>query len=79
MKKFFGITDSYKFEWNDLRALVTVVNVILVMRYGLSIAWFGLAVAGLGLIRDFCADRHLNGIIMHFASFALNTFFLLSA
>lgn len=79
MKKFFGITDSYKFELNDLRTLVTVVNVILVMRYGLSIAWFGLAVAGLELIRDFCSDRHLNGIIMHCASFALNAFFVLSA
>jgi len=77
MKKFFGITESYRFEWNDLRCAVTILNVVLIMIYGLSIAWFGLAVAAIGIVKDICSDRHLNGILMHLASVVLNLYFLL--
>lgn len=76
VKRFFGINSAYKFEWNDLRAIITIINVILIMIFGLSIAWFGLAVAIVGLIRDFTSDRHLNGILMHLASVVLNLYFI---
>ena len=61
MKEFFKIEGKYKFEYNDLRALITVINVILIMIFGLSIAWFGLAVALIGVIKDLKVDRHING------------------
>lgn len=76
VKKFFNIETSYKFEWNDLRALVTILNVLLIMKFGLSIAWFGLAVAIIGLIKDFTSDRHISGILMHLASVVLNLYFI---
>lgn len=77
MKKFFKIETPYKFEYNDLRALITVINVILIMIFGLSIAWFGLAVALIGVIKDLKIDRHINGLVMHLASVALNVYFLI--
>ncbi len=77
IKKFFRIETAYKFEWNDLRAIITIINVVLIMIFGLSIAWFGLAVALLGLARDFTKDRHINGILMHLSSVILNIYFLL--
>ena len=77
MKKFFRIEESYKFEWNDLRALITFINVILIMIFGLSIAWFGLIIALIGLIKDFTTDRRINGILMHFSSAILNVYFLI--
>ena len=67
---------KYKFEWNDLRAVITLINVILVMRYGLSIAWFGLAVACIGLVKDFTIDKRINGAVMHGATALLNIHFL---
>ena len=67
---------KYKFEWNDLRAAVTVINVILIMIYGLSIAWFGLAVALVGIIKDVTTDKKWNGFIMHMANVVLNVYFL---
>lgn len=76
VKQFFGINSAYKFEWNDLRAIITIINVVLIMIFGLSIAWFGLAVAVVGLVRDFTSDRHLNGILMHLASVVLNLYFI---
>lgn len=76
MKQFFGIESAYRFEYNDLRALITVINVILIMKFGLSIAWFGLLVASIGLLKDIVLDRHINGMIMHFANVVLNLFFL---
>ena len=67
---------NYKFEWNDLRAAVTVVNVILIMIYGLSIAWFGLVVALIGIVKDVTTDKKWNGFIMHMANAILNIYFL---
>lgn len=77
MKKFFKIETPYKFEYNDLRALITVINVVLIMIFGLSIAWFGLAVALIGVIKDLKIDRHINGLVMHLASVALNVYFII--
>lgn len=77
MKEFFRIEEPYRFEYNDLRALITVINVILIMIFGLSIAWFGLAVAVIGVIKDLKVDRHINGLVMHLASVALNVYFLI--
>ena len=77
MKKFFGIDKPYEFEWNDLRCLITVVNVVLIMIYGLSIAWFGLAVALVGVVKDLTKDRRINGLIMHLSNVALNVYFLI--
>lgn len=76
MKNFFNFNTAYKFEWNDLRAFITVINVVLIMMFGLSIAWFGLAVAVLGVVKDLVIDRKLNGLIMHLANVALNIYFL---
>ena len=69
---------KYTFEYNDLRAFITVINVILIMQYGLSIAWFGLAVGLVGLLKDITVDKHINGAVMHLANVALNVFFLIS-
>lgn len=76
MKKFFRIEESYKFEWNDLRCVITAVNVVLIMIYGMSIAWFGLAVAVIGIVKDLVADRRVSGLLMHVANAALNIYFL---
>ena len=77
MKEFFRVNEPYRFEWNDLRAFITVINVVLIMIYGLSIAWFGLAVALIGIIKDLTVDRKINGLIMHLANVALNIYFLI--
>lgn len=76
VRKFFRIETNYKFEMNDLRAVIQIINVALIMIYGLSIAWFGLAIAAAGLIKDFTTDRHINGIAMHTANIVLNLYFL---
>lgn len=76
IKNFFRIETAYKFEMNDLRAVIQVINVALIMMFGLAISWFGLALAVFGLVKDFTTDRHINGIAMHLASAVLNVYFL---
>ena len=76
MKRFFNITENYKFEWNDLRCFITLINVILIMIYGFSIAWFGLAVAALGIIKDLTTDKRVNGLLMHVSNLILNLYFI---
>ena len=68
--------EKYNFEINDIRAVLTVVNVILIMQFGLSVAWFGLAISVFGLVKDWITDKHINGIIMHFSTIVLNIYFL---
>lgn len=76
IKKFFNIETSYQFEMNDIRSLIQVANVVLIMMFGLKVSWFGLALAGFGLIKDFTTDRHINSIVMHMAGAVLNIYFL---
>lgn len=76
VKKFFRIETAYQFDWNDLRALIQIVNVVLIMMFGLSIAWFGLAVAVFGLIRDLVKERRISGILMHLSGIVLNLYFI---
>lgn len=78
MKKFFNINENYKFDIGDLRAFTMVLNVILIMTIGLSSSWFGLALAILGLARDFHdINRRINGMVNHLASAVLNIYFLI--
>ena len=76
IKKFFKIEEKYRFEWNDLRCGITLLNIALIMIFGLKISWFGLVVALIGLIKDFTTDRHINGILMHLGNAVLNAYFL---
>lgn len=76
MKKFFGITEPFHFEWNDLRAFIQVINVALIMIFGLSVAWLGLAIALFGVIKDMSQHRHINDIVLHLTGVILNIHFL---
>ena len=76
IKRFFNITDPYSFEWNDLRCLATVINVVLVMVFGLSISWLGLGIALVGIVRDLTKERRVSGLVMHCSTLALNIYFL---
>lgn len=77
IKKIFSIEGKYKFEWNDIRCGITILNVILIMLFGLQVSWFGLAIAVFGVCKDFAQRRHINDVLMHCASVALNVYFLL--
>lgn len=78
MKKFFNITaNRYIFDYNDIRCLLTLVNVILVITFGLSVAWIGLAIAIFGTIRDMvCEERKINSTIQHLTMIILNVYFV---
>lgn len=77
MRNFFNVETAYRFEWNDLRALTMIMNVIFVMIFGFSASWFGLTIAAVGIIKDLTnKNRHVNDILMHGASIFLNCYFL---
>lgn len=79
IKQFFKIEGKYKFEWNDLRAFLMLVNVVLIMFNFQVGSIFGLTIASFGLVKDFTTDRHISGILMHTASAILNFYFLFIA
>ena len=76
VKSFFSSETKYHFEWNDLRAGITILNVILIMLFGLQVSWFGLAIALFGVCKDFSQHRHINDVLMHLSSVVLNIYFL---
>ena len=76
IKSFFNIQEAYNFEWNDLRTVITVINVLLIMRFGLSIAWFGLVIALLGMVKELTGNRHINCLVSYIATIVLNLYFI---
>jgi hypothetical protein len=76
IKNFFNITTTYHFEWNDVRTVITVLNVVLIMKFGLTVAWFGLAVAVLGMVKELKGNRHINCLVSYMATIALNVYFI---
>lgn len=77
IKKFFKVDGKYQFEWNDLRALLQLINVALIIFAGFSVgAIFGLIIATLGLVKDLIVDRHINGMALHLLGMILNIFIL---
>ena len=77
MKKFFGIEEKqYVFEWGDISALLTVLNVFFIV---MGIWWapfFGLANCVLAIVGIVKANAHLNAYIIQMALIVLNIFFL---
>ena len=76
IKNWFGIETAYRFEWNDARCGITILNVILIMLFGLQVSWFGLAIAVFGVFKDLSQHRHINDVLMHMSSVVLNLYFL---
>lgn len=77
VKEFFNIKGNYKFDYNDIRCLLTVLNVILILKFGLSVALIGLAIAIFGTIRDLVyEERRINSTIQHLAMVILNLYFV---
>lgn len=77
MKQFFGIVEPFRFEWNDLRAFIQLINIGLIMAFGLSVSWFGLAIAIFGVCKDLSQHRHINDVVLHLTGVILNTYFLI--
>lgn len=76
MKKFFRVEQPYQFEWNDLRCLGMIINVILIICFGLSVSWLGLGIALIGIVRDLTTERRVSGLLIHVSSAVLNIYFL---
>ena len=77
MKKFFNISGKYQFEVNDLHTAIQLINVVLVMIYGLIVSWFGLAVSVGNLIYDVInPNRRISHFLMHLSTMILNIYFL---
>ena len=66
----------YRFELNDLRSLLTIINVVLVIGFGISICWIVIAVGIIGIVKDLTIDRKINGLLMHTANVVLNVYLL---
>lgn len=76
MKEFFGIQTRYRFEWNDVRALIAVINLVLILIFGLQVSWFGLALAVFGVFKDLSQHRHINDMVLHLSTAVLNIYLL---
>lgn len=76
MREFFELNKPFKMEWNDVRAFIQLLNVILIMLFGLSVSWFGLAVAIFGICKDLSKGCHINDLVMHASGAILNIYFL---
>lgn len=70
--------NKYNFELNDLRSLLTIINVVCVISFGVSVCWVVIAVGLIGIVKDLTIDRKLNGLLMHTANVLMNVYLLIS-
>ena len=77
LRKFFNIEHGYKYETNDLRAIVMIINLLLIIMFGFASSWFGFTIAVLGIVKDIKnPNRHINDFLMHGTSLLMNSYFL---
>lgn len=76
MKEFFGIKTAYKFEANDVVALLTIANVVLIIMGFWWAPMVGLVNCVVGIILNIKNRVHINLYIMQIAFIVLNIYFL---
>lgn len=76
MKEFFGIKEGYKFEANDIVALITIANVVLIIMGFWWAPMVGLVNCLVGIGLNIKNRVHINLYIMQVAFIVLNIYFL---
>lgn len=76
IKRFFNINEKYRFEWNDLRTVLTIINVFLIIAFGVAGSWFGLAISVFGIVKELTGNRHINCLVSYLATIVLNIYFI---
>ena len=61
-----------KIEWNDIRALLSVLNLGAFLYFGKGLAIFGVCVAILGLMKDYFVDKKISGAVLHSVALIMN-------
>ena len=72
MKKFFQLDKPYKFEINDIRAILSIINLWSIVGKNRIMIFVCVLLAGFGVINDVAFNRRLNGLIIHFSSLLIN-------
>jgi hypothetical protein len=76
MKEFFGIKEKYRFEANDIVALITIANVVLIIMGFWWAPMIGLVNCVVGIGLNIKNRVHINLYIMQVAFIVLNIYFL---
>ena len=75
MKKLlahFELTTPYKFEINDVRALLSLLNLWSIVTKNETLIFVCILAAAFGVINDVAFNRRINGLIIHFSTLVVN-------
>ena len=75
MKKLlthFELTTPYKFELNDLRAILSVINLWSIVARNETLIFICVLTAVFGIVNDIIFNRRINGLVIHFSTLAIN-------
>lgn len=76
IKKFFNITEAYRFDWSDLSAMLTVANVVCIIA---GLWWapiIGIVNCAINIGLSIINRGYINGYVLNSALIVLNIFFL---
>ena len=77
MKEFFSITEKkYVFEVADLTTIITILNVLFVLRGFAWAPWLGIVNCSVWLVLNVRARAHVNSYVTQIALVVLNIYFL---
>lgn len=75
MKKLlahFELTTPYKFELNDLRAVLSIMNLWSIVARNEALIFICVLTAAFGIVNDIIFNRRINGLVIHFSTLAIN-------
>jgi len=72
MKKFFKLDKPYEFDINDIRAILSIINLWSIVVKNNIMIFVCVLLAAFGVINDVAFNRRINGLVIHFSSLLIN-------
>ncbi len=74
MKKLKNIVKYYRFDNQDISALLSIVDTTMTITIGLGFAWVGVAVGAIGLFNDITKHKKINKYAIDLSKVVVNLY-----
>lgn len=74
MKKLKNIVNCYKFDNQDISALLSIADTTMTITIGLGFAWVGVAIGAIGLFNDITKHKKINKYAIDLSKVVVNLY-----
>lgn len=74
MKKLKNFVKYYRFDNNDISAVLSVMDTTMTIAIGLGFAWVGVGIGAIGLFNDITKHKKINKYILDLSKIVVNLY-----